>query len=171
MLFTFHPGGRTINSDISGKTGYLSLALALLLIIASGVAWRVASTASEVVGSPTSYPARSGWDSLAPYLRPMTLTSSRTDVGTMDVLTGSDYYAAPGARAPSFGGPPPRSTRPRWVVSAILLTDTRRMAVVNDSVVVLGSMVPGGARVVAIESDHVVLQESGGARRVISLNR
>ena len=45
------------------------------------------------------------------------------------------------------------------------------MAVVNDSVVVVGSTLPGGARILEIQSDRVVLQESGGARRVVSLNR
>lgn len=53
----------------------------------------------------------------------------------------------------------------RWVLSAIMITGSRRVAVVNDSLVSVGAVVGGGATVAAIEPDHVILIESGGARR------
>ena len=59
--------------------------------------------------------------------------------------------------------------KPRWNVTAILISDSRRMAVVNEVLVSVGSSVPGGARIVAIEKDHVVLIEPGGARRVVGI--
>lgn len=143
------------------------------MIIAFGVGWRVTSTTSEAVNVAKSYPAPAALDSLGRYLRPMTLTSSETGTASADLLSTDVYFGPPGASGPNSGGeaPPRAASRPRWIVSAILLTDARRMAVLNDSVVVVGSMTSGGARVIAIESDHVVLQESGGARRVVPLNR
>lgn len=159
--------------DRPDQSNYIWLALVAGLIIAFGVAWRTNSAAAAVAQAPKSYPAPAALDSLRRYLQPIALTSARRPAEATELFIRQDYYAQPdraeftdnGARAPS--GP----TRPRWVVSAILLTDAQKMAVVNDSVVVVGSTLPGGARIVEIQSDRVVLQESGGVRRVISLNR
>ena len=165
--------GRKIKGDRSDHSIYIWLALVAGLIIAFGLAWRTNSAAAAVAQAPKSYPAPASLDSLGRYLRPIALTSARRPAEATELFVRPDYYAQPdrgdwpddGVRAPS--GP----ARPRWVVSAILLTDAQRMAVVNDSVVVVGSTLPGGARIVEIQSDRVVLQESGGVRRVISLNR
>lgn len=139
------------------------------MIVAFGVAWRVNSAAAAVAKAPKSYTAPATLASLEPFLRPMSLTSTRR-AATAELFAREDYYAQP-ERAEREYEAPAGPARPRWVVSAILLTDAQRMAVVNDSVVVVGSGLPGGARVVEIQSDRVVLQESGGVRRVISLNR
>lgn len=164
--------GRKIKGDRSDQSIYIWLALVAGLIIAFGFAWRTNSAAAAVAQAPKSYPAPATLDSLGRYLRPIALTAARRPAEATELFVREDYYAQPNrgewedvARAPS--GP----ARPRWVVSAILLTDAQRMAVVNDSVVVVGSTLPGGARIVEIQSDRVVLQESGGVRRVISLNR
>lgn len=165
--------GRKIKGDRSDQSNYIWLALVAGSIIAFGLAWRTNSAAAAVARAPTSYPAPAALDSLGRYVRPIALTSARRPAEAAELFVREDYYAQPdreewtddAARAPS--GP----VRPRWVVSAILLTDAQRMAVVNDSVVVVGSTLPGGARIVEIQSDRVVLQESGGVRRVISLNR
>lgn len=143
------------------------------MIVAFGVAWRANAAAAAVVRAPKSYIAPSALDSLGRYLRPIALTSARGPGQAAELFVRDDYYAQPAPRERSSGGSSAAAgpARPRWVVSAILLTDARRMAVVNDSVVVVGSALPGGARIVEIQSDRVVLQESGGARRVISLNR
>lgn len=53
----------------------------------------------------------------------------------------------------------------RWVLSAIMITESRRVAVVNDSLVTVGAAVGSGATVAAIEPDRVILLESGGTRR------
>jgi hypothetical protein len=143
------------------------------VIVAFGVAWRTNAAAAAVVRAPKSYIAPSALDSLGRYLRPIVLTSARGPGQAAELFVRDDYYAQPAPRDRSSGGAsaPAGPARPRWVVSAILLTDAQRMAVVNDSVVVVGSTLPGGARIVEIQSDRVVLQESGGARRVVSLNR
>lgn len=126
--------------------------------------------------APRSYVAPAALDSLGRYLRPLALTSPRRPAEAAELFAREDYYAQP-ARPERIDGDgdarsqSARPSRPQWVVSAILLTDARRMAVVNDSVVVVGSTLPGGARILEIQSDRVVLQESGGGRRIISLNR
>ncbi|MBA3578876.1 MAG: hypothetical protein H0W42_02725 [Gemmatimonadaceae bacterium] len=146
------------------------------MIIAFGGAWRANSAAATVVKAPKSYIAPAALDSLGRYLRPIALTSGRRPAEAAELFAREDYYAQPERAERRFAGPSARAgpagpARPRWVVSAILLTDAQRMAVVNDSVVVVGSTLPGGARIVEILSDRVVLQESGGGRRIISLNR
>lgn len=57
----------------------------------------------------------------------------------------------------------------RWIVSTILITDTRRVAVINGVMASQSTVLPGGARVLAIEPDHVVIVEASGARREISV--
>lgn len=143
------------------------------MIVAFGVAWRANAAAAAVVRAPRSYIAPSALDSLGRYLRPIALTAARGPGQAAELFVRDDYYAQPAPRERSSGGSsaPSGAARPRWVVSAIALTDARGWAVVNDSVVVVGSTLPGGARVVEIQLDRVVLQERGGARRVISLNR
>lgn len=143
-----------------------------MVIVAFGVGWKVTSTASEAVAVAKGYPAPAALDSLGRYLRPMTLTTSEAGTEPADLLSANEYFGPSGAPEPDNGGAAtPRAGRPRWIVSAILLTDARRMAVLNDSVVVVGSVAAGGGRVVAIESNHVVLQEPGGARRIVPLNQ
>ena len=144
------------------------------MIIAFGAAWRANSAAAAVVNAPKRYIEPATLQALSRYLRPVALTAPRRPAEAAELFAREDYYAQPEpvARfdelAPAAA---PGPSRPRWVVSAILLTDAQRMAVVNDSVVVTGSTLPGGARIVEIQSDRVVLQEAGGGRRVISLNQ
>lgn len=140
------------------------------MIVAFGVAWRVNSAAAAVVNAPASHLAPAALDSLSRYLRPIALTSARRSSDPVELFVKEDFYAQPRDAAPrrEDGASAPASAR--WVVTAIVLTDARRMAVVNDQVVEVGSTV-SGARVVEIQSDRVVLQEAGGARRAISLNR
>lgn len=140
------------------------------MIVAFGVAWRANSAAAAVARAPQSYMSAAALDSLGQYLRPVALTSARQPAAAAELFAREDYYAQP-ARVEREYEAPSGPARPRWIVSAILLTDAQRMAVVNDSVVVVGSTLPGGARIVEIQSDRVVLQEAGGARRVVSLNR
>lgn len=54
-------------------------------------------------------------------------------------------------------------------VSAILITDTRRAAVINDNLVNLGARLPSGARLTDVERDRVVLTDTHGTRRTITI--
>lgn len=130
------------------------------------------SAAAAVAKAPTSYIAPATLDSLARYLRPVALTSDRARTEPAELFAREDFYAQPREfGAMNDGALVPDSPVQGWVVSAILVTDVQRMAIVNNSVVVVGSTLAGGAQVVDIQPDRVVLQVAGSGRRVISLNR
>lgn len=59
--------------------------------------------------------------------------------------------------------------RDRFIVTAILISKDRRVAVIDESLVSVGSILFGGVRVTAIESDHVEVVAPGGARRMLAI--
>lgn len=67
------------------------------------------------------------------------------------------------------GGGSARAAAPRFAVTAVLISPTRRVAIVNGAPYVLGETVDG-AEIVAIGHDAVHLRESG-AEIVVSLGR
>jgi len=73
------------------------------------------------------------------------------------------------ARADNADTLPLLVTEPPWVVSAILISPSDRMAVVNDSLVKAGDRLPGGARVVEVEPNHVVLADAQQVRHILRL--
>jgi len=54
-------------------------------------------------------------------------------------------------------------------LTAILISDQRSVAVIDEAVVGVGDRLPNGARVDAIQSDRVVVVERNGQRRVLTL--
>jgi Flp pilus assembly protein CpaB len=88
-------------------------------------------------------------------------------------------------RGDPLGGkrtPQPQTVAPRAGVStvnsavrrgrsltAILISDQRSVAVIDEAVVGVGDRLPDGARVDAIQSDRVVVVERNGQRRVLTL--
>lgn len=62
-----------------------------------------------------------------------------------------------------------RASSPGFVVNAIIISPQRRVAIVNGRRVSVGGSL-GGATVIAIEKDHLVL-ESGGKRIRADLNQ
>jgi len=87
-------------------------------------------------------------------------------IALVDSLSALAQAGRPSRRMPAPELPRPEGVPVRrWVLSAIMITGSRRVAVVNDSLVSVGAAVGGGATVAAIEPDHVILIESGGARR------
>lgn len=66
---------------------------------------------------------------------------------------------------------PPATAEPRWVASAILITADRRSAVIDDRIVSVGDVLGGGARVVAIERDHVEIVTPSGVRRRLTVQQ
>lgn len=66
---------------------------------------------------------------------------------------------------PYTAAEPRASTAPRFVVNAIIVSDDRRVAIVNGRRVGVGSALRG-ARVIAIEKDQLILDIDG--KRVIA---
>lgn len=55
----------------------------------------------------------------------------------------------------------------KWQLSAILITDNRRAAVINEGLVGVGDQLPGGIRVKSIERDRVVIEEPNGTAHTL----
>lgn len=83
---------------------------------------------------------------------------------------GGPPAAEPAATAPRPAQPAARPA-PRWALTAIMIADDRRVAIVNDRLVRVGDRLDDGARVEAVERDHVVLITPGGERRRLELER
>ncbi len=57
----------------------------------------------------------------------------------------------------------------QYVLSAILISTDNRLAVVNELLVSVGTVLPGGTRVTAIEPDHIVIVAPSGVRRMLTV--
>lgn len=141
----------------------------LLLILAAVMAGRWAATLAQPAAPPGNWPDPDAMAVLSRYVGPV--AGRAVSYETLDArgdgrdpFTERLYIAEPApapARAPAVES--------GWVASAILITNDRRSAVVNDEIVSVGDVVPGGARVVAIERDRVVIVTPAGVRRTLTV--
>ncbi len=69
---------------------------------------------------------------------------------------------------PKFAFASPAATAQATRVTAILISQERRVAIVNDRIVSVGDALPGDARIEAIEPDQVIINR-GGRREVLRL--
>ena len=120
-----------------------------------------------VAGVPTA----DELDSLSKYLRarpaqgvPQLASAAQVRTDLFDPFASPDFVPVEGA--PS--GPVPQ-VRDRYVVTAILISREKRVAVVDDALVSVGSVLPGGVRVIAIENDHVEIVGPTGTRRMLTI--
>lgn len=159
----------------SDNTRFLQIAALVIPVIAAAAAGRWAVNATRMNGIPSAaLPSAEELDALRGYVvRTPPVAQSSTPANEAIAIGGSDPFAKVSVSdAPSYAGSSgsPLGPRPaRWIVSTIMITENRRVAVINGVLATSGSILPGGARVLAIEPDHVVLAESGGARREISV--
>jgi hypothetical protein len=141
-----------------------------ILAAAAGGKWAVDATRMQVLPS-ASLPTASELDSLRGYVTRKTPPQTAAKVETSSYAIGGADPFGKIASAPRYSGEAVTQVRTpaRWIVSTIMITDTRRVAVINGVLVSPSTVLPGGARVLAIEPDHVVIAESNGARREISV--
>lgn len=140
----------------------------ILVAVAARSALKPKSGAPAVTaGLPTA----DEFDSLAKYLTarpasgvPELTSASRVQPDLYDPFASPDFVPV---EAP-VSGPVPQ-VRDRYVVTAILISQDRRVAVVDDALVRVGSVLPGGVRVTAIESDHVEIVGPTGTRRMLTI--
>lgn len=158
----------------SENTRLLQIAALVIPVIAAaaGGKWAVDATRLNVLPS-ASLPSSQELDSLRGYvLRTQPVAQPLIPAAGM-LASGTDPFANVSvSEAPSYVGAAAAAAGPRpvrWVVSTIMITENRRVAVINGVLATAGTVLPGGARVLAIEPDHVVLAESGGARREVSV--
>lgn len=114
-------------------------------------------------------------DSLARYLIPrqsrgvpVVAVATPVQYDQPDPFISMEYVAPPETPlAPdTVARPVPRD---RYVVSAILISNDKRIAVINEQLVTVGSMLPGGFRVTAIENNHVQIVAPTGVSRMLSI--
>jgi len=87
-----------------------------------------------------------------------------------DPLGAQRSAAASGTVAPRSGVPTVSSSGRRGRrLTAILISDDRSVAVIDEAVVLVGDRLPDGARVAEIRSDRVSVVEPNGQKRVLTL--
>jgi hypothetical protein len=154
------------------------LGLIGLVVVTSVAGWRLLGTPPRLGGPVTVSPAAE-YEPLMPYL-----TANSDSARFAPARDASETHAAlardPFASAPSQEpvrhadrlsiAPTVKREAVAWNVSAILITDSRRVAVINGELMTLGASLPGGSRVTAIERDHVVLTDATGVRRTLNVS-
>lgn len=106
------------------------------------------------------------------YLRPVAVDVGRVGVPPTVVIDGNPFRGPAVRRtAAPEAGPRAAPPAPRWTVTAIMVAGEQRVAIVNDRMVRPGDRLDDGARIAAVERDHVVLITPGGERRRLELER
>jgi hypothetical protein len=145
--------------------------ISLPILLVSVAAHRALEQPSATAEVSTGIPSAEELDSLSQYLaaRPPQSApgfgiASRANFDQFDPFASPDFVDV----NVSSTAPVPR-VRDRYVVTAILISKDRRVAVINDALVSVGSILPGGIRVTAIENDHVEIVGRSGTRRMLSI--
>lgn len=157
---------------------YGRAATVLLVVLAAALASRrVIRPPGPTRAAPDTVSMGVTDDSIERYLAPVPAPVPLVSSGYVAGLT-TDPFERSARRA---GGPAPfaaaaaapGSAAPRrsaWTLTAILITEARRAAVINEQLVGVGDALPGGGRVIAVERDHVVVATADGARRQLTLS-
>jgi hypothetical protein len=165
---------------------FTPLALIALAAVIGALTWRRFHTPAHVApvvlaALPTSPAA--DLDQLMPYVAPSRESAVEIRRASTPLVLARDPFdeSAGPARdvAPRASESivtheaAPRETAPdtarKWNVTAVLITGSRKAAVINDAVVSLGGRLPGGAQLTEVERDHVVLTDARGERRTIRI--
>jgi hypothetical protein len=140
----------------------------------------VSSTTTRASATPTTAAALlDNSDSISRYLAPVPATALSTPATFFAGVAADPFRAASAPVATYAREVPVASTQPAtsapdaprrtWALTAILITDARRVAVINEQLVGVGDTLPGGGRVTAVERDHVVVTTADGTRRQLNL--
>ena len=134
-----------------------------------------AAAQPQAAPTPPPAPPTSDPDAMRPYLRPLSDTVLFRPRRQLVRLPERDPFASrvvvvavrpdPGPIQPP-PAPPPRT---EYVLSGILFGANRPIAFINDLSFAVGDRLPGGATLTAIEERRVVITESNGSRRVLTL--
>lgn len=144
------------------------LALGGVAVVGMLAAW---ATLVPDPPAPMAVPTAAELAGLEPYLTPVAMDAGQVTVPPPVAVDG-DPFSRPLAVGPEPSpGQPGIETAARWAVTAILIAGDRRVAIVNDKLVRPGDRLEGGARIGAVERDHVVLITPDGERRRLELER
>jgi hypothetical protein len=149
----------------------LQIGVLVIPVVAAAAGGKWAVDATRLAAMPSaSLPTAAELDSLrgyvvrtAPAAQAPKATVSAFAIGGADPFAKVARWESPRYSAEAV------PVAARWVVSTIMITDSRRVAVINGVLASPGTLLPGGARVLIIEPDHVVLSEANGTRHEISV--
>ena len=149
------------------------VAIAIISMALSALAFRVVNGAAAAMTKPVPAPDLQGLTSfLGPVLDTPSLavSASGTMVGERDPFGAGAPVIRSVAPVPGGTGARPTTGGSRqWVVSSILIEESRRSAIVNNAWVGVGDALGGGARVTAIERKHVIVTDANGNRHVVPI--
>lgn len=157
-----------------GKNVHRWLAVGAVVVALLGLAgWRALTIGDTRQVAPSVTPAPQLTQLLA-YAVPLPDTFSIASPMNDNSLMGRDPFI--GAQAPTraaavpAGAPRrPGNDGPRWIVTATMITGTRRAAVINDVLIYMGDSVPGGGKLTAVERDRVVVTDPKGASHTVTV--
>lgn len=149
--------------------------LVVLAVVSGGLAALaigVLDSAAKVATKPL--PA-ADLEAVSAYLVPLPDSSRLAGVGTGTMVVARDPFGSTTSTPLASGGSVGTTPRPakggsqQWVVSSILIEESRRSAIVNNAWVSVGDPLGGGARVTAIERKYVVVTDANGNRHTVPI--
>jgi hypothetical protein len=148
--------------------------IGVTLVIIAVFGWRAMRAPTRLGPVPTSISV-ADLEALLPYAQPGTGVPRTPRVQPEPAAVARDPFTAVEtpirvSRGPAGDVPKVVTTQRELSVTAILITESRRAAVINDVLVSLGDQLPGGSRLIAVERDHVIVTDAKGARRTINVN-
>jgi hypothetical protein len=149
-------------------------AVAMAVLLTGVVGWRTLSAVSAAVAPP---PATSDLVSLKKFLTPISDSTVAVSALGSPALISHDPFGigATPATVATFVAtrtdttPSAKPVAGPWVVNAVMITGTYRAAIINDALVTLGNKLSDGTRLTAVERDHVVLTDTQGTKRTITV--
>lgn len=147
-------------------------------IVVTALSLKLSSDLKTKPVAGEQWPSPAMLDSLRPFVRPVDrevqdIASFGYDqLSEHDPFEGEPSYmpiADPEPAPSRVEAPVPQRARP--TVTAILITGDQKVAVIDNALVRIGSILPDGARVVGIERDHVQIVSRDGGRMSLRLNQ
>jgi hypothetical protein len=147
-------------------------AIAMAVLLTGVVGWRTLSAVSATAAPP---PATSDLESLKKFLTPISdSTIPVSALGSPPLISHDPFGTTPAAVATFVATtadttPVAKPVAGPWVVNAVMITGSYRAAIINDALVTLGNKLSDGTRLTAVERDHVVLTDTQGMKRIITV--
>lgn len=146
--------------------------IGLPLIMAAVAAHSALKPRKDAPSLSSAIPAAEELEALGRFMTPAPLQGVPAIANASGMrLDGPDPFASNDYTKiiDTAGAAPVQPVRERNVVSAILIANDRRVAVIDETLVSVGSTLPGGFRVTAIENDHIVIVTPDGVRRMLAI--
>lgn len=159
-------------TDAAAPRHFWTGVMLVVLAIIGATAWR-SLRMSPRAAAPAASPV-ADLEPLLPYAAPPVDTARIAALTPPTPLISRDPFVAegPAVVAVQSGRPaePARVETNAPTLTAVLITQSRRAAVINDVLIDLGSRLGDGTRLTAVERDHVVLTDANGVRRTLTLS-